>query len=84
MFSSEEHVGTKCPCYKCLTYAICQNKQIKTLMNDCKLLYNYLYKKNIGKRMMLDVINLHQFCKIMGISIRKDGNNYIIDYKWKR
>jgi hypothetical protein len=85
MSSSEEHVGTECPCYKCITYAVCQNKEFQPMMNDCKLLYEYLYREGkFGNTMMLDSINLYLFCKIMGIDIKETLGSFIIIYKWQR
>jgi len=84
MSSSEEHVGTECPCYKCITYALCQNKELQPMMKDCSLLYEYLYVRQNDNRMMLDTVCLYQFCKIMGIEIKKSLGSFIIKYKWQR
>lgn len=88
MSNSEEHVEDyECPCYKCITFSVCQNKEIQVLMKDCRLLYTYLYKEcaSTPKNLCMDVINLHTLCKIMGIEIKKnyDNGNYDIKYRWQ-
>lgn len=74
---------SECPCYKCLTFAICQNKEIHTLWKECSLLYKYLYRHESGNKLTLDAESLYNFCTIMDIRIKKKGNKHVIKYKWK-
>ena len=83
MSDIQELLKYECPCYKCLTLAICQNKEIQVLLKECKLLYKYLYQGCSGNKLTLNVINLYTFCTIMDIKIKKTGNEYVIKYKWK-
>ncbi len=86
MSNSEEYVEEpECPCYKCITLAICKNKEIQVLMKDCRLLYNYLYKEcaSTPKNLCMDTINLYMLCKIMGIEIKKDYGTFIVKYRWQ-
>ena len=87
MSDSKEYVEEpECPCYKCLLLGMCKNKEMQVMMKECRLLYDYLYKgcASTPKTLCLDIINLYQFCEILGIEIdRKDGS-YAIKYSWQR
>ena len=83
MSDSNKRLEYECPCYKCLTFAICQTKEIQVLMKECSLMCDYLYRGRSGEHFLLDVTNLYTFCTIMDIKIKMDGNNNVIKYKWK-
>lgn len=86
MCNSEEHVEPECPCYKCIVLGMCKNKEIHVLMSDCTPLYKYLYKDALStpKLVSMDIINLYQFCGIMGIKIDRRDGDFVIRYGWQR
>lgn len=75
--------NVKCPCYKCLIFPLCQNEELPTLLGQCILLYAYLFKEKSGKNVILELEHFHTFCEVMGITLRKERNNTIINYKWQ-
>jgi len=83
MPDNQDLLKYECPCHKCLSFPICQNKEIQVLMKECKILYKYLYKSGSGSKLILDVVNLYTFCTIMDIKIKKNGKDHVIKYKWK-
>ena len=83
MSDSNKRLEYECPCYKCLTFAICQTKEIQFLMKKCDILLKYLYVDSKDNYFILDVINLYTFFTIMGIKIKMDENGQTIKYKWK-
>jgi len=61
----------KCPCNKCLLFAICQNKSPLVLLSECKLIKNYIGTQIIRER-------FEEFCEIMGRTLTKSGGEYHI------
>lgn len=76
----------ECPCDKCITLAICKNKTIEQLVHECILINKFLIESvtqtRTSKTTILYTDPLHAICHVMGIGIRKDGNNILIKYRW--
>ncbi|MCK5611687.1 hypothetical protein KAR91_57985 [Candidatus Pacearchaeota archaeon] len=66
----------KCPCYRCLTFAICKNKDPLSLIINCSLLHKYI----IIKENRANIQHVEEFCGIMGKTLKKIGRRYIIEY----
>ncbi len=63
-----------CPCYQCLTYAICKKMEFSTIIIKCSLLRDYLF---VGRN-RIDIKCITQFCDIMEKTLDKRSHSYVI------
>lgn len=76
----------KCPCDDCIVLAICKNKTIQKLFQECSLMKDYIIDSesstHTSKTTIIRIDPLYKFCNVMGISIRKNGNDLLIRHRW--
>jgi len=59
-----------CPCKNCITVAICRHKPYSDMLNDCLLIYNYLYIVDSGGMSIRERFNFKKKIKHPFIHLR--------------